>query len=345
MTEKLVSIVMPAYNAGDCIEKSLGCILNQSYKNIELVVIDDGSKDDTAEKLRRLSEKDSRLKAFSVENGGPAKARNIALGHISEKSDYVMFADSDDQLLPDAVEYALKAAESGADMVIFGFTIVDAQGGERNYCERAQIIEREEFKDSFARLYKANLLNQVWGKLYKSSLIKENAVEFPDYRWGEDRIFIFDCLKHVKKLAVLPECKYRYIMQPGESLITKYYDKKFSVCKEIDRRVQEICRELQVEDDADFKYMYSKSVFSCITNMYSPSCKLKKEEKREAVKNIIEDPSIKQRCNKASGGLPVKILNACLRSGSPGLNLFAFKMVSVVGRKAPALFIKLKHKK
>lgn len=345
MSEKLVSIVMPAYNAADYIEKSVGCILNQSYKNIELVVVNDGSTDMTEEKLNAMALSDSRLKPVTVKNGGPANARNIALQYISAESEYIMFSDSDDELAPDAVEYALKAAQYDADMVIFGFTIRDAEGGERNYCEKAQLLDRSGFKDSFARLYKANLLNQVWGKLYKTSLIMENNIRFPDYRWGEDRIFIFDCLKYVQKLAVLPACKYKYIMHDGESLITKYYDKKFDVCKEIDERVEGICSELGISDQSDFKYMFSKSVFSCITTLFSTSCKMRREEKEDVVRDIITDPRVERRCKGASGGLPTTVLNSCLRSGSVGLNLFMFHAVAVVGEKAPALFIKLKHKK
>ena len=345
MSDKLVSIVMPAYNAADCIEESVACILNQSYENIELIVVNDGSKDETGEILQSLMLKDRRLKAINTKNGGPAKARNLALKHLSPESGYTMFADSDDYLAPDAVEYALRAADFGADMVIFGYTILDAQGNERNYCEKAQLLDRQSFKDSFAKLYTANLLNQVWGKLYKSSIIRDNFIDFPDYRWGEDRFFVFDCIAKAKKLAILPECKYKYIMHEGESLITKFYDKKFFVCKEIDKRVEAICHELGISDEAPFKYMFSKSVFSCITNLYSSSCYMSEDGKRDVVREIITDPRVEARCKAAAGGFPTAFLNACLRSGSVGLNLFVFHAVALIGEKAPALFIKLKHKK
>lgn len=344
-SEPKVSIVMPVYNAGEYIEKSVRSILGQSYKNIELIAVNDGSGDDTGAKLQNLSQEDKRLSVINVQNGGPAKARNIGLGHISADSDYIMFADSDDELLPDAVEYSLKGAESGADMVVFGFSIVDARGGVKDYCEEAQCFERSEFAEGFSRIYKANLLNQVWGKLYRTELIQDNAIRFPDYRWGEDRIFIFDCLKRVKKLCILPQCKYRYIMHEGESLITKYYDRKFNVCCEIDKRIESLCEELGIEEQADFRYMFAKSVFSCLTNLYSASCKLTAEEKRAAAGKIISDERVKRRCKAASGGFPTAFLCAVMQSGWIGLNLLAFRGVASVGEKAPALFIKLKHKK
>ena len=134
-------------------------------------------------------------------------------------------------------------------------------------------------------------------------------------------------------------------MHEGESLITKYYDKKFYVCKEIDMRAEKICNELGIEDQSDFRYMFAKSVFSCLTNLFASSCTMSKAEKRAAAGSIITDPRIKQRCRNASGGFPTAVLSAILRSGLVGLNLLAFRSVAFVGEKAPAVFIKLKHKK
>ena len=200
MTAK-VSLVMPAYNAAGFIRRSVGSVLSQSYKNIELIVVDDGSKDNTAAVLSEIAAEDERLRPITVENGGPAMARNRGIEAASPDTDYFMFIDSDDELLPDAVEYALKGAESGAELVAFGFTIVSADGSKRDYCEPEKLISRSDFGKEFADLYKANLLNQVWGKLYSAELLRDGGVRFKDYRWGEDRLFIFDCLEKVEKLV------------------------------------------------------------------------------------------------------------------------------------------------
>jgi len=345
MMNAKVSIIMPAYNAAGFIRRSVGSILAQSYENLELVVVNDGSKDNTAEVLADIAAQDSRLRPLTVENGGPAMARNHGIAAADPESEYIMFIDSDDELLPDAVEYAVQGAAKGADMTVFGFSIVAADGSVRNYCEDACVISRENFGEEFARIYKANLLNQVWGKLYSAKLIRENKVRFEDYRWGEDRLFIFDCLEHVQSVAILPDCKYLYIMQQGESLITKFYDKKFQVCLEIDKRIQKLCTDFAVKEDSAFRYMFAKSIFSCLTNLFTPSCKLNAEEKRAFVRSVINNEQVKTRTAGAFGGASVKILCALMRTGSVGLNLLAFRAVAFVGKVAPALFIKLKHKK
>ena len=345
MTKAKVSIIMPAYNAAGFIHRSVGSILSQSYENLELIVVNDGSKDDTAAVLADIAAQDSRLRPITVENGGPAMARNHGIAASDPESEYIMFIDSDDELLPDAVEYAMQGAAKGADMTVFGFSIVAADGSVRNYCEEECFISRENFGKEFARIYKANLLNQVWGKLYSAKLIRENAVRFEDYRWGEDRLFIFDCIEHVQSIAILPDCKYLYIMQQGESLITRFYDKKFHVCLEIDKRIQKLCEEFGVEDDSAFRYMFAKSIFSCLTNLFTPSCKLNAEEKRSFVSAVTSDEHVKSRTADAYGGISVKALCAVMHTGSVVLNLLAFRAVAFVGKVAPALFIKLKHKK
>ena len=123
MMNAKVSIIMPAYNAAGFIRRSVGSILAQSYENLELVVVNDGSKDNTAEVLADIAAQDSRLRPLTVENGGPAMARNHGIAAADPESEYIMFIDSDDELLPDAVEYAVQGAAKGVDMTVFGFSM------------------------------------------------------------------------------------------------------------------------------------------------------------------------------------------------------------------------------
>ena len=340
-----VTVIMPAYNAERFLESSCRAVLNQSHRNLRLLVVNDGSRDRTGEILARLSEEDSRLRALTVSNGGPAMARNRALDALDGDTDYVMFMDADDELLPDAVEYALTGAARGAELIVFGYSIQSADGSLRDYCEPERLISRQELGRELARLYRANLLNQVWGKLYSARMIREGGFRFPDYRWGEDRFFVFDCLEAAERICVLPGCKYRYIMHEGESLISKYYAPKFEVCLAIDRRVEALCRRFGVEDDRDFRYMFLKSVYSCATMLFAPSCPLSGEEKRAYLRRMLEDERVGTRGQGASGGLPVQLLYAVMRSKCVGLNLAAFRAVARASETAPELVRRIKHRK
>ena len=282
--DKQVAVIIPVWNGEAKIEASVRSVLSQSWQNLRLLVVDDGSTDGTAGILRRLSQEDPRLQY--------------------------------------AVEYALQSAQ-GAELVIFGYAILRPDGSARAYCEPEQALTRETLGENLSRLYKANLLNQVWGKLYAAPLLA--GLSFPDYRWGEDRLFLFDALERAERIRILPECKYHYIMQEGESLITRYYEKKFRVCCEIDARLEALCAKLGAAGDADFRYMFAKSVFSCLTNLFSRSCRLGRAEKRNVVRQIVNDPRVHRRCRDASGGLPTRLLCAVLRSRSVGLNLLCFR--------------------
>jgi hypothetical protein len=338
------AVIMPAYNSGATIEASVRSILNQTVSNLVLIVVNDGSTDDTAAVLERLRAEDERLIPMTVPNGGPAKARNFALAALPEDAEYIMFADSDDLLERDALEYALTKGQ-GADLVLMGFSIKNTDGSTASYFEPEQHLDPSTLGENLGRLYKANLLNQVWAKLFSAERVKSGQIGFPDYRWGEDRLFIFDCLEHARSVAVLPECKYNYIMHPGQSLISSYYDKKFDVCLEADARAQQLCRKFGAEDDADFRYMFVKSVFSCLTTLFSPGCRLTCAEKREVIRSIITNDQLRERSRKPFGGAAVKLLCAVMRSGSISLNYVAFRFVAWAGRVTPRFFTKLKHRK
>ena len=340
--DKLVTVIVPAWNAEKTLEASLRSVLEQSYRALRLLVINDGSTDGTERVLARLREEDPRLDFLTVTNGGPAAARNTALEQLPEGTDYVMFLDADDFLLPDAVEKAVAAAD-GAELTVFGYSIQRPDGSLRDYCEPEQRIPRAELGANLARLYKANLLNQVWGKLFAAPILK--GLRFPDYRWGEDRLFLFSALERTQTLQILPDCLYRYVMHEGESLITRYYDQKYRVCCEIDEGLETLCRELDAPGEADFRYMFAKSVFSCLTNLYSRSCTLTRAEKREVARGIVEDERVRRRCRRTSGGFPTALLCAVLRTRWVGLNLLCFRLLAWAGERFPRLFLKLKHRK
>ena len=340
-----ITLIMPVYNAQAWLAETIRSVREQSFRDFTLLAVNDGSTDRSAALLEELAAEDPRIRPLHTVNGGPAKARNLALERMDADTDYVMFLDSDDRLEPDALEYALRGAERGAELTIFGFTIEELGGSARDYREPEQLLDRETIGPALGRLYKANLLNQVWGKLFAARLLRENGIRFPDYRWGEDRLFVFDCLERCGRVCILPECKYRYVMHEGDSLITRYYDKKFAVCLETDGRMQELCRRFGVKDDADMRYMFLKSVFSCLTTLFSPSCPLSYGEKRAEVRRILSNGQLQKRSRRASGGLPTRVLAGVLRSGSVTLTMLCFRLVAWVGKAAPGLFMKIKHRK
>ena len=169
------AVVMPAYNAEKTIERTVRSILAQTMGDLLLIAVNDGSKDDTAAILARLRQEDARVLPVTVENGGPARARNIGLEKVPEGTEYLMFSDADDLLAPDALEYAIENA-GDADLVLMGFSIRNPDGKVIEYFEPAARYTPETIGPSLGRLYKANLLNQVWGKLFRAPLVRTGSL-------------------------------------------------------------------------------------------------------------------------------------------------------------------------
>lgn len=338
-----VSVIIPAYNAAGYIERAVDSVLCQSHRELELIVVDDGSTDDTAEIVRRRIEQDGRASLLRGENTGPAAARNRGIEKVSADADYVMFLDADDHLAPDAVEYALSAAAKGAELVLMGFTIENPDGTTRDYFEPEAVYDGDSLGEALPRLYMANMLNQVWAKLFAASLLR--GVSFPDYRWGEDRLFLLDCLERADSVAMLPACKYFYVMHPGESLITRFIEDKPEVCCLADERMQRLCAEFKTENDEPCRYMFVKSIFSCMTNMFASGCPLDHRGKRTYVRRILQNERVQRRSRGIKTSRAARIMCAVMHTRSVTLNMLMFWAVAFVGRAAPGLFMALKHKK
>ena len=344
VTAPRVAVLMPAYNAAAYIEHTVQSILDQSFEDLLLIVVDDGSTDETAAILHRLAAEDARVLVIPAENGGPAKARNRALQAVPPGTEFLMFSDADDEYAPDAIQNALEKA-GDAELALLGFSIRQPDGSERLYAEPEARYTPDSFGAALGRLYKANLLNQVWGKLFRASLVLDNALRFEDYRWGEDRLFLYDCLERAGSVAVLPESAYTYIMHPGESLITRWNPTRLEVSVRADERMEALCRRFGVTDERDFRYMFMKGVFSCLTTLFSPRCTLSYREKRAEIRRAVTNARVRERNRDVFGGAAVQALCTVVRTENVTLNYMTFFLVARAGALAPRLFTRLKHKK
>lgn len=345
-----VSIIIPAYNAAEFIHISISSIQSQNFSDYEIIIVNDGSTDHTAAIVEDLASKDNKIHLISIENSGPAVARNVGISHCT--GDYIMFMDSDDTLLHDTLPGAvMKAEESRSDMVILGFSIINVGDQSKiNYtAPEAVIAGREEIGQAIEQLYIANLLNQCWGKLYRRELIVDNNITFENYMYGEDRLFIFDCLKHTNGITVIEKPGYNYYMHKSESLITKFYGKKFDVCNEIDTRLRDLMKyfgTMSAEADRTYSYMYVKSVVSCMTNIFAPSCPYSFKEKYRYIKKIVQSEKVRHAVKKKHNrGIAGEGLRLIIKTRLVPFNLLAMWFVYKSSSLFPKLFIKLKHLK
>lgn len=214
----MVSIVIPAYNAGAFIEKCINSILNQHYQDFEIVVVNDGSTDDTLKILERLAQKDNRIRIISQENGGVSAARNTALKHI--KGEFITYVDADDSVPKNHIEDMINLMEDDVDLVVGSHN--EVRFGYIPHIEKVNEFESSEIADRFREF--DPVVWWPWGKLFRSSVIKNNNLIYDtDITFGEDHIFNLLYAKHMTgRTIVTDKIVYNYHYIRG-GLCSRFY--------------------------------------------------------------------------------------------------------------------------
>ena len=209
-----ISVIVPVYNCEDYIEESIGSVLNQTFKDIEIVCIDDGSSDNSLNILEKLKCTDSRLKVFSQENQGSSVARNNALEKVT--GDYVYFFDADDYIVEDCLERIYdNAIANDSDIAIFNFDIYE----EDVYIKHSKIDIGKKFSgvDFNDFTFNYNDYRQLafkspfapWFKLYKKEFLeKYDCLKFPDNLNHNDLPFHVMSILKASKISYLGEYLY-----------------------------------------------------------------------------------------------------------------------------------------
>lgn len=346
MGEKLVSVIIPVYNAADYLEACLNAVCAQSYSNIEILIINDGSTDDTCVITARYSRYDSRVKSINTDNHGVSEARNLGLEYATGK--YVTFVDADDIPNMDLIEKYVGTAENfgkDAALTITGMNWYNARNINKKY-DNHLLMEEDGYEKGRAYLLGRNkthylvwlmLFNFVTNKLYDLELIKERNIRFrSDIKNGEDLSFNLDYLKNTTGgYGVINEPLYRYIRRSEESLSLTYYPGCIKHTKEIYKElleyvsVQEGC----TEDD---KMVIAATGFtdwvSRLTALYySRDCGFSRMKRYRLIQKEINSPEFRSvlediyRTHKIS-----KIRYKALHTGNFRLFLFLRKIYRLV---------------
>ncbi|MGI6690365.1 MAG: glycosyltransferase family 2 protein [Christensenellales bacterium] len=209
MKEPLVSVIVPVYNAERKLRASAGSVINQDYRNIEVLLVNDGSTDDSLSICSELVAKDSRFRLYDQPNGGPGAARNTALQ--AAEGEYVLFVDSDDELLPGAITSLVRAMQE-SDLVI-GCYYFEQSGNakKRGLVNQNCTMNRDTFLSIYVKKPGSYYFSALWNKLYRMEIIQSMQLQFvTGLDWGEDFIFNTEYNNAVHRVSFITECVYRY---------------------------------------------------------------------------------------------------------------------------------------
>lgn len=200
-----ISIVVPVYNAEKYLDRCLTSLVEQTKKEIEIIIINDGSTDNSEKVIKKF--KDDRIKYIKNTNQGIGATRNEGIAKATGK--YLMFIDSDDYLEENTCELLFnKAEKDNLDMVVCDFYRENETGEKKK--EKITTFENTTIKETPELLYKINM--SPWNKLYKTKMIKDNNVYFEEDLKYEDTPFVFISMDKAKKIGKIDKCLNHYII-------------------------------------------------------------------------------------------------------------------------------------
>ncbi|WP_411678493.1 glycosyltransferase family 2 protein [Caproicibacter sp.] len=207
MEKGMISVIIPAYNVENELEDCLNSIIAQTWASLEIIVIDNGSKDNTGEIIQKYCVIDKRIKKLKVsENKGVSNARNLGLA--SANGEFIAFCDSDDFVPPEAYEKMIKKAELSQYDVVVG-NWLDIEGSDKVF-KRDAYWNRNEFVAFFAG-------GAIWNKLYRHSLLSDSSL-FPPYNFGEDTLFLGHVYKKEPLIGIVSDIVYHHLDRNAASI-------------------------------------------------------------------------------------------------------------------------------
>lgn len=210
------SVIVPVYNVENELNRCIDSILQQSIDNFELILINDGSTDNSGSICDKYDKKDKRVKVIHKKNGGVSSARNAGLDVA--KGEYIVFVDSDDYVTCDYLE---KLYNPNVGIVLCGIKHIMTNKNKIIVLDNKIYGTFEIGEEIINQIIETKFINTVYSKMYHKEIIQKNNIRFmEDMIMGEDTIFIIDYIKHIKNMEVKKDVVYNYISSEKETLST-----------------------------------------------------------------------------------------------------------------------------
>lgn len=280
-----ISIIVPVYNAEKYIHKCIDSILSQTFADFELLLIDDGSRDNSGKICDEYANKDFRIKVFHKENGGVSSARQY--GTEKANGEYIIHADSDDWVESNMLEDLYNCAtKENADMIICDYYI--------DYKDNTFIIKQKPSELNHKNVLKElfiNLHGSCCNKLIRSTFYKNFDIRFPENMWlCEDLYVIASILKHNPKISYVPHAYYHYVQDNNLYSLTKNINSSYAY----DEFLLSTFSDLMSNENC-LKQCRQKFSFQVVANAYSRkefSSKLFKAKCRKYIESILTQKDI-----------------------------------------------------
>lgn len=299
----LISIIVPVYNVEKYLNKCVDSILEQTFKDFELILVDDGSSDQSPDICDKYAAVNKNIKVFHQVNKGQAKARKVGL--IAAKGEYVFFVDSDDWLEPDALEVACDCAlKNDADIVTFdayfnySYHRVPVKQPVKSGCfDKKGLIKHIYPKMIYSgRFFYFGIYAAMWNKIFRRSIVEPNMLNVDErIRIGEDGVATFATFLDANKVCVLGG-KYLYNYRDNNLSMTRsYFEKQFNNTVLLIDALRKINKQKNIYDltkQIDYYFMYN--IYSIFIEEFYYRYKKSLPARYKYLKEITEDKAIRQ---------------------------------------------------
>lgn len=312
-TAKLVSIIIPVYNSENYLGYCLNSITSQTYQQLEIILINDGSSDHSLDICQNYALIDNRISVITIMNGGVSNARNVGLSVA--KGHYIQFVDSDDVIKNDMVENLVQLMDMyETDAVVCGFEMVTV---DQNISERKTVtfsanimgtecvLTRKMFFEHMAFiLWRTVYLESSCNKMFKREIIEKNNIQFPGkISLGEDFCFNMEYFDHMKGSIVFTNARYYYYLQVKQEALTKKYradlfENQMFLIKKFQQLLEKNITISNGEETELAEYTVSKMMQSLYA-LTDKKCELSIFEKKKEIAKIINDNYVRQAYEKA----------------------------------------------
>ena len=291
MESLLISVIVPVYKVEDCLDKCVQSIVEQTYTNLEIILVDDGSPDSCGAMCEAWADKDSRIKVVHKKNGGLSDARNagmkIATGSL------ISFIDSDDWITPDFLEALLDAMENqNAQIAECAVKLVDETGNVLRIRETAKVPSVDKIEGLRRLVLEDGIYQTVWNKLYQRKVLE--GIFFEKGKYHEDDFWTYQVFDRMDRLAVVERPMYHYLQRSGSIMGVGYSLKRLDGPEARYRRMEYLSKY-----DGLRELTRQQLMLDYLWNLQSVLRCLKGHERRLAIDKILkmkkETPKVSQK--------------------------------------------------
>ncbi len=326
-----VSIIVPVYNAQAYLHKCIDSLLSQSFQDFEIILVNDGAKDNSGSICDEYAAKDNRIKVIHKENGGVSTARNCGLDNATGK--YIMFCDSDDFIMQDFSAPLVALAEEDDDcLVLAGITERKDDDSAKDvlcpaYAEGETVtMSNKEFCDLFVKLSLSSiflLMNMPYNKLFSRKVIEENHIRFDtSIHYNEDFIFNLQYLDKVSRVKIYNKSIYNYYLDAPGSLCKRYFADIINMFRAKEDVLKSVILD-KATDKEGARTVYCTLVFDdtnrAIKNTFSPSNPASEKEKTQYCTKLIRHKRFRNAIKYANKKTYNSIYVLLLKLGNYGL--------------------------